>query len=202
MLVYRPYLFFLVCALGRHPKGDPAPPLRPGAALGLARGEEGDAEVWGRMSFWHKRNSFKKNMSKTPSFQRASLVRAQVERTLDVSSLVCSAGRQRGRAGERGCARACKGVQGRARVCKGVQGFPCLETAWRPGNPHAALAARLWQGSFTALQGCVLFGEVCSNARGTLDAPGALYYQNASGGEAYIPFFFKKKQKTYVLLQV
>lgn len=110
------------------------------------------------------------------------------------------------RLGGSGAGPGSKGVQGCARACKSVQGFPCLEPAWRPGNPRAALAAglgRISQGSFTALKRCVPFGEICSNARGTLDAPGALYYQNASGGEAYIPFFFKKKQqKTYVLLQV
>lgn len=42
-------------------------------------------------------------------------------------------------------------------------------------------------------RGCWLC-EVCCIARGTLDALGALYCQNASRGEAYIPFFKKKKK--------
>lgn len=44
MLVYRAYLFLLLCAQGGHTKGDPVPSLCPGG-LGLAQGEEGDAEV-------------------------------------------------------------------------------------------------------------------------------------------------------------
>lgn len=81
---------------------------------------------------------------------------------------------------------------------EGVQGFCCPEPAWRPGNPHAALAwvrqaltgsfscpaeasAVCWQSQGRGAVGCI--------ARGTLESPGALYYQNASGGEAYILFF-------------
>lgn len=93
----------------------------------------------GAEDFGYKRNKFRTTTLETASSQRAQLIPAQTEMTLDVSSLLCSAGRLWVRGG----------------VC---DGFANLELTWRAGNPHPcgtfgrAVFGRLSRGRFIALQ--------------------------------------------------